>query len=150
MRFGWPSVTYLILVYIYFLRLYPVPLALVITTEVVLVFNSAWFSSYKPKAKWTNSLARTIWYRVTSLGYHMTTAVPPYVVPGIYQLPVHQYEQLKINSTRTRRVEARRKGGRTSSTSRDYVISVSVLVLRYVWVCAGTNKDNNSNSNSNN
>ena len=41
-------------------RLYPVPLALVITTEVVLVFTSAWFSSYKPKAKWTNSLARII------------------------------------------------------------------------------------------
>ena len=40
--------------------LYPVPLALVITTEVVLVFTSAWFSSYKPKTKWTNSLARAL------------------------------------------------------------------------------------------
>ena len=38
-----------------------------ITTEVVLlvVFNSAWFSSYKRKTKWTNSLARTIYTTVT-------------------------------------------------------------------------------------
>ena len=42
------------------IRLNPVPLALVITTEVVLVFNSAWLSNYKPKTKWTNCLARTI------------------------------------------------------------------------------------------
>ena len=32
---------------IFFPRLHPVPLALVITTEVVLVLNSAWFSGYR-------------------------------------------------------------------------------------------------------
>ena len=68
-RFGWPSVTCLILVQMphFFSRLYPVPLALVITTGVVLVFNSAWFSSYKPKSKWTNFLARTVEYRVITI-----------------------------------------------------------------------------------
>ena len=48
-------------------RLYHVPLALVITTEVVFVFNSAWFSSYKPTSKLTNFLARTMYYAVCQL-----------------------------------------------------------------------------------
>ena len=52
---------------IFFPRLYPVPLALVITTDVVLVFNSAWFSSYKPESKLTNFLARTIFHLVYEL-----------------------------------------------------------------------------------
>ena len=62
MRFGWPSATHLISVWRtrLFCRLYPVPLALVITTEVVLVFKWAWFFSGMPKAKGTNYLARTI------------------------------------------------------------------------------------------
>ena len=49
LRFGWPSVTYLISAQRCRkkIRLHPVPLALVITIELVLVFNSAWFSSYK-------------------------------------------------------------------------------------------------------
>ena len=44
----------------FFSRLDPVALALAITTEVILVLDSLWFSSNKPKSKWTNFLARTI------------------------------------------------------------------------------------------
>ena len=41
-------------------RLYPVTSALTVTTEVVFLLISAWFSSYEPKTTWTNSLVRTI------------------------------------------------------------------------------------------
>ena len=54
-------------------RLHSVPLALVITNEVVFVFNLAWFSSYKLKTKWTNSLARTIYSAVYQLHLRLGT-----------------------------------------------------------------------------
>ena len=51
-----------------------------ITTEVVLVFNSAWFPNDKPKTKLTNSLARTIF--ISEDGEYVSVWEPSLLVEG--------------------------------------------------------------------